>query len=79
MSVDGDDSLLVVSRDDCVGEVDDVQREILRIRLAIGGIAEDDETTADETQVATCPEPFSLLFRRPLFESDRSNRLIATV
>lgn len=70
MRVDGDDSLVVVARDDCVGEVDDVQREILRIGLPVGRIAEDDETTADETQVPTRPESLSLLFCRPLFESD---------
>lgn len=49
MGVDGDDPFAVVSRDDGVGEVDHVQREVLRVGLEVGRVAEDDETTADET------------------------------
>ena len=70
MGVDGDDPFVVVSRDDGVSEVDHVQREVLRVGLEVGRVAEDDETTADETSMATRPESLSLLFRRPLFESD---------
>ena len=49
MGVDGDDPFVVVSRDDGVSEVDHVQREVLRVGLEVGRVAEDNETTADET------------------------------